>query len=201
MKRLLLCLLVLQACAMGNIISVVTDGVGSFGNAGTAGDPLFIGETISIKIVLNDNPVVGTDDGYALSMFDLVLVMSGPATLDAGSLAFDAAITGNVEDDTPADGIIDQISGICFTQVVGATDLVLNLTVTVTDDSGPVLVDISIGNLTQAADYGEAGFPEANWYDLIDGDLDDLTLYTVPEPMSMVLLVLGSSVLFVRKRR
>ena len=201
MKRLFLFLLVLQAAAFGNIISVVTDGVGSLGNAGTAGDPLWVGETIDIKIVLNDNPVVGTYDGYALSMFDLVLTVTGPATLDASGIAFDAAITSNFEDDTAGDGIIDEISGVCFTPVVGATDLVLNLTITVTSDSAPVVVDISLGNLTQAADYGEPGFPEANWYDLINDDLDDLTLYTVPEPASVILLALGSTVLLAGKRR
>ena len=132
MKRLFLFLLVLQACAMGNIISVVTDGVGSLGHAGTAGDPLYIGETIDIKIVLNDNPIIGTYDGYALSMFDLVLTQSGPGTLDASGIAFDAAITSNLEDNTAGDGIIDEISGVCFTPVAGATDLVLNLTITVT---------------------------------------------------------------------
>jgi hypothetical protein len=86
MKKLLVFMLVLGMATMANayVIEVVTDGTGDAGHAGTSGDPLVIGETIYIQIVLNNNPypLYPSYDGYVTDGMDLDLHVSGPGTLD-----------------------------------------------------------------------------------------------------------------------
>jgi hypothetical protein len=210
MKKILIFILVFWVIPSANatVIDAVTDGVGSLGHAGTSLDPLEIGETIEIKIVLNADPnptwyygggYTGYD-GYWLLSMDIGLQVSGPGTLSE---------TGTIPGKSPghhpdiwipepiADNGIPQI--LCASAgdgIQGPADLVWNMSIYCAG-SGNITIDL--GYNTQ----GEYTEGPLSWLDPIhiqmidDGELGDLVLY-VPEPTTIALLGLGG--LFLRRR-
>jgi hypothetical protein len=221
MKKFVTLLMVLGMASVANatIIDAVTDGVGSLGHTGRADSKLDVGETIQIALILNDNdsitnnPTYGPDysyaDGYWLSSMDLKITLSGPGTIDqkgitgpkllkshAGFASFGWSEDGGDKD-------ISQLSGVASGDGIGGNDtaiLVWNLLVTVTNEGGSEIGVALSHNI--AGDY--SNFP-VSWGDSFskmgDGDLGDLTLYCVPEPMTIALLGLGSLGMFYRRRR
>lgn len=219
-------MLVLGMASLANatIIDVVKVGVGSMGHAGTSDDPLEPSETIGIKIVLNSNPYPGypSYDGYLLSMMDVDLHLSGPGSLDVGTRdksgnpvwKYNAGFSAfgvvdpygaiNPPYDELANGL-DQVAGVCSVPIKGTptADLVWDLIIHC-DGGSPVTVDLTLHGLSQYAPYsaidGTSPFPNPpGWVDLVEGDLGDLVIHQIPEPMTIALLGLGG--LFLRRRR
>ena len=227
MKKLLVLMLVLGMASLANatVVDVVKAGLGSLGNTGESTDPLEVGETIEIKLVLNSNPYPGTTypsyDGYLLSTMDFGLDVSGPGTLAAGTLdkagdpvwQYDARISPfSVVDTDPNDGL-DQVTGAALTPVgpptsgsTGPIDLVWDLIITCTGD-GYVTIDLS-ANAPLGGEYspyskidGVSPFPVSpGWVELVDADLGSLTIHQVPEPATIALLGLGGLCLLRRRR-
>ena len=217
MRKVLALMLVLGMTSAVNagIIDVVTSGLGDMGHAGTSADPLELGETIEIKIVLNADPDptwyggIGYAgyDGWYLNAMDLDLEVSGPAQLaELGTLPLkrmkhhvDFATWAEPE---PAvvDNAIAYMAGVVSGDgIQGPTDLVWNLIITCTGN-GPVVVDLTLNGLSRYTD-GPVSWDMGNeWIEMTEGDLGDLIIHQViPEPMTIALLGLGG--LFLRRRR
>jgi hypothetical protein len=214
MRKVLALMLVLgmTSAASAGIIDVVTDGVGDAGHAGTSTDPLDLGETIAIKIVLNADPdptwYYGSGytgyDGYWLSSMSLDLEVSGPATLaELGTkvtqkMKHHASFSPWAEPEPAVvDNAIAYMAGVAASDgIQGPADLVWNLIITCTG-AGPVVVDLTLYGLSEYSEGPSTwGSP---WIEMTEGDLGDLIIHQVPEPMTIALLGLGG--LFLRRRR
>jgi hypothetical protein len=207
MKKLLVLLLVLGMASMANayIIEVVTNGLGDLGHSGTINDRLEPSETIPIKIVLNYNPHYYypgyvSYDGYMLSMMDLDLHVSGNGSFDAIT-KLDGTIKKRHVNFDPwgnspvTDTGVDQMGGIAGTAIgPGPQDLVWDMFIHC-DGPGPIVVDLTLNGLSEYSPYN---YPR-DWVALSEGDLGDLVIYNVPEPMTIALLGLGG--LFLRRRK
>jgi len=223
MKKVLALMLVLgmASVASAGVIDVVTVGVGDMGHAGTSTDPLVPSETIAIAIVLNANPYPGypSYDGYFTDSVGLDLEVSGPATLDvvmttgkvpAPDLGHHSEFGVWSQSDPLIEGnAIAKMAGGVLTGGVSSADdggagpgvLIWNLLIHC-DGNGPVTVDLTLQDpASRYSPYMYANgldpFPE--WVPLTEGDLGDLVIHQIPEPMTIALLGLGG--LFLRRRR
>jgi hypothetical protein len=225
MKKVLALMLVLGMASMASatVMSVVTYDVGqSEGRTGTSTDPLMPSDVLGLKIILEFNPydpVGGTwpsYDGYNLSSFDLDLEVSGPATLDT---AWVATMTGTVRSISSHSGLgvfdwshdvvdnaIEQMSGLApaagLPSEDGGIDIVWDIMLHC-DGYGEVTVDLTLHGLSEYSPLSNAGngpYPDPpGWLAMVEGDLGDLVVHQVPEPMTIALLGLGG--LFLRRRR
>jgi len=221
MKKILVMLMVLGMASLANatVIDVVTSGVGDSinANAGTIGDPLEAGETIAIKIVLNADDwvtsyyggVTSSYDGYWLSSMNVSLtadsdgVLAEKGTLPAQKMKHSTGFSAWSEDEPAITAnVVTQMQGVASGDgIQGPADLVWNLEVTA-NGTGDIELDLGMVGLTQ---YSVApvsyGYPGGDtWLTAIEADLGDLTIYAVPEPMTMALLGLGGLGLIRRRR-
>ncbi len=69
------------------------------------------------------------------------------------------------------------------------------------EEYGPVSLDLTLGGSTRIAPYenGAGTAPYPAWRYAVEGDLGDLVIHQIPEPMTIALLGLGG--LFLRRRR
>jgi len=218
MKKVLALMLVLgmTSVASAGVIDVVLDGIGSMGHAGTSSSPLVPGESIGIKIVLRNNPYPGfpSYDGYLLSGMDVDLEISGPADLAVVTNAKGNPVLGKHPDfalfETPStlivDNAIEYIAAGAPMAGIPANfgedeDMIWNLYIVCTG-GGPVVIDLTLHGTTQYAvdyDYVNGGPYSGTWLSATEGDLGDLIIHQIPEPMTIALLGLGG--LFLRRRR
>jgi hypothetical protein len=200
-------------CAADIVIYADTAGLGTFGNAGTASDPLIPGERIYVDILLNRNPhpTNPSYDGYLLSMFDVDMQVTGPGTLGMDSIrTWHPNLTLTLDSSlSVSNNGIDEISAVSWYGVAGDAALVSGIWVECVN-FGQIVVDLSLGGLTQYAPYnigytGPGTYPQGGWIDVTDPQIGDLILGdiivygTVPEPATMVLFALGA--LALRKRQ
>ena len=220
--------MVMASAASATVIDVVAVDIGqSGGRTGTINDPLEESDTIGLKLVLNTNPYAGwaSYDGYVLSSMDLSLDVVGAGTLscpvttdkNGNILTYDIGEHADwtfLGDPTISDDGIDRLlyastAGINAGSVeVGSEwvpqpqDLIWDLLLHC-GGAGDVTIDLSAAAgeyspYTNAA--GVAPYPDPpGWLDLDNTKVGDLTIYQVPEPMTMVLLGLGG--LLLRRRR
>ena len=222
MKKLLVLTLVLGMVSAANatVIDLVADGVGDMGHSGTAGDPLSVGETLRIQIVLNKNPYPGASsyDGYTLFGMALDLHISGPGILGHDTTKGGAPKIGwnggfSVTDFRGVNSVTGNIDLITAGALppylqndqVGAEPLVWNLWVQATAGTDPTIVlDLTLADLTIYSPYYDpAGGPYPDppgWLSAVEGDLGDMVVY-VPEPMTITLLGLGGLLLRYRKKK
>ena len=227
MKKLMVCALCLCLVSMahGAVISVVTKGIGSMGGLGTSENPLQAGEVIEIKLILHDNDSVssmpgyasyGSYDGYCLSSMDIGMIVWNGILSELGSTS-ELQMQRHVRFGAFAsDGVLPtglpRIQGVSFGTagegiVAGASspddcDLIWNLKVTVPAvPIGDILLDLvkTPGYLSEYSERPKNWFHDDPWLDMTNADMGDLTLYVVPEPMSMVLLAVGSMVMMRRR--
>jgi hypothetical protein len=222
MKKVLVLMLVLGMAAFANatVIDVVKVGMGSLGNAGTSTDPLDIGETITVKLVMNFNPTTaglptGARAGYLLSSLNVSLSVSGGGTLGPTSTSYGDpvwekstrwSLFGIVDSDEDYTNGFEKIGAAAnpaiYPLTAGATtDLMWDLVITCTGP-GPVTIDLGIAG---PSDYAPWRGPNNNtdplpaWQAMTNDDLGDLIIHQVPEPMTIALLGLGG--LLLRRRR
>jgi hypothetical protein len=218
MKKVLALMLVLgmTSVASAGVIDVVLDGAGSLGHAGTSSDPLVPGESIGIKIVLRNNPYPSypSYDGYLLSGMDVDLEISGPADLAVVTNTKGKDVLGKHGDFALFETPTPLISGNAIEYIAAGApmagipanfgedeDLIWNLYITCTG-GGPVVIDLTLHGTTSYAvdyDYVNGGPYTGGWLIASEGDLGDLIIHQIPEPMTIALLGLGG--LFLRRRR
>ena len=221
MKKLFVMLMILGMVSLTNagVVDVVADGVGDMGHAGTELDRLEPGESIYVKIVINPNNEAANPPfkGYAIDLLEVDLTANTNATINieqyVGYYGTYDAIGENADWDlTSFSDNGDSISlsyGDLQAINCGAAqvpvDLIWNLIVTVDENpSGDMApVDLSLAGIVHVAKaYNTtlnselAAFP---FWNAVESELGDLTLYIVPEPMTIALLGLGG--LFLRRRK
>ncbi|MHC4455716.1 MAG: PEP-CTERM sorting domain-containing protein [Planctomycetota bacterium] len=220
-------MLVFSLASLGNaaLIEVVIDGLGDAGHAGTAADKLEVGETIYLQIILDHNPYPGwpSYDGYALDIMDVDLHVSGAGSIGVG---MKTTKTGDVPalmyhpgfdewyqpDPIILNNQIARLMGRSSGYILGSappygtgpasppTQLVWNMYVTSNGTGGIISIDLTLYGTTHYWNYSTPiGAPYGPDYNATEGDLGDLVLYVVPEPMSIVLLGVGG--LFLMRRR
>jgi len=224
MKKVLVLMLVLGMAAFANatVVDVVKVGPGSAGHAGTSTDPLDIGETIMIKLVMNFNATTagvptGTKAGYLLSSLNVSMSVSSGATLAPGTMTSYGllpdwqkssrwSLFGLVDSDEDWTDGFDKIGAAANPAIyplsAGAiTDLFWDLKITCTGP-GPVTIDLGLAGPSDYAPWrtsnNQSPVP-APWAAMTDADLGDLIIHQVPEPMTIALLGLGG--LLLRRRR
>ncbi len=222
MKKVLVLMLVLGLASMASatVIDLVAVDVGqSAGRTGTVENPLQPSDVIGIKLVLNHNPYPGSGypsyDGYLLSSMDLDLHVAGPGSMDAGTWdkthenpvwQYNPLLSPFVvNDNNPWFEIgngLDQITAVSLAGVSanqGAVDLMWDLLLHC-DGEGIVTLDLTLNGLSEYAEYQTpGGGPYPEWTAMVEGDLGDLVIHQIPEPMTLALLGLGG--LFLRLRK
>lgn len=205
---LVLCLTVTAGAV---VIDIVTLGTGSLGNAGTATDPLEQNETIPVGIVLAYNAYPGSSDydGYMLNDMDISLSLAGDGQLSYtdGSVLYNSAFFVTNTGSLTASGA-SLLSGITINPVDiwdasgpspdGAVLVSgMYLTCTGTED---VTLSLSIAADCDYAQYWDPveSQPLNGWETLENSDLGSLTIYQVPEPVTILIFGLGG--LFLRHR-
>jgi hypothetical protein len=189
MKKILVLLLVLgmASWAHAGLINVVADGVGDMGHAGTALDPLAIGEVLKIKITLAAG---ASSDGYDL---DLHVTGAGQLAESAGGINYAPGI-GMWTYSGIVGNSIAQMSEIHLMGQWKDQDLIWNLEIECTGEDD-VLVDLTLNGGTRVDPMGGTAY-----VDLGEADLGDLVIYQIPEPMTIALLGLGG-LLALRRRK
>jgi hypothetical protein len=196
MKKILALLVVLGMATAANatVIDCVTVGLGSAGHAGTSGDPLDIGETIPIQLVLNDNdwmtnngyPQYAAYDGYILSLMEFNMTVSSQGeVMQKGGMggtpqwhsSFGTA--GFVGFDVSGDNYIDKISGVSsLTGVIsgagGPTPLLWNLKVEAIS-GGRIDVDLALN-------YGDQGQSKNQYENITEASATFLNDTYDPDP-------------------
>ncbi len=211
MKKLLVMALVLGLAAVSSatVVEVQTVGLGDQGHAGTQEDPLAIGECIEIALVLNQNLYDGypSYNGYMLSGIGVDLVVEGAGAFDYKSFTKggDPIVNTNLSTFSFAglqNGVhLEGVSLDGLSAGEGARQVFYNFIVCCTGE-GPMTISL-IDTATVGDDYAPytslSGGPFPDWQPLLQEDLGSLTLYNVPEPMTVGLLGLGG--LFLRRRK
>lgn len=200
------------------VIDVVTVGVGDMGHAGTIEDPLVVGEYIGIEVFLNHNPYPGypSYDGYLLSSMDIDLDVTGAGSLQVplcpdrsirtlleAALDWNAGFAAIGAHELRPEAI--RVTGVSF-GFAGPTYLVRGMGVQATGNGNinvSQTIYLSGGQYspykTPAGDPYPGVYPD-HWIWMVEADLGDLVIYAVPEPIAMLLLSAGGTVLM-RKRR
>jgi hypothetical protein len=214
MKKLLAMCLVLSMATLANaaVLDVVTYDVGlSGGRDGTPGNELEPSDIIGVGVVVAHNAYPGypggTYDGYVVSSVDLDLHILGPGSITVTTLKSGAPDVGTALDTLVVNPLpitdgpgIDRIQGISLGGI-GAGAVIIDNILFHCDGPGPVLLDLTLLGLSEYAPYNDGGGgPWPGWEPMTELDLGDLVVYQIPEPITMVLLGLGSVGLLRRRR-
>ena len=217
MKKVLVLMLILgiASTASAYVVQVETDGVGTIsGNTGLdAGSQLVVGDQIKLKITLTDLDnypyrTYAQYDGYVLSTLGVTLdntdgeafgfVKAAPIAAKPKSVLapFSALANGSDLDINGAAGD-NNFEGYC----AGAGNpIVWNVWWEITVADGSTLVDMVLDASAGTSWYKPMFTGSATGYTaMVNTDLGDLTLHTVPEPMTIALLGLGG--LFLRRKK
>ena len=230
MKKLLAFMLVLgmASIASATVIDVVAVDIGASGGrlGASDADQLSPGDVVGLELVLNHNPYAGypSYDGYLLQGMDVALQVSPEGALGVNvvtdktgnwldndlSWSPDWSVTGastsgpnGTEDMIQGNGVASITAGSLgrISGQEGGTFLMGGLFVECLG-TGNTIVDLS----TQS-DQGfywlsktPAGQPNGDQLILGSEDLGGLTIFQVPEPMTMTLLGLGGLALIRRRR-
>ena len=210
MKKLLAMCLVLSMATLANaaVLEVVTYDVGlSEGRTGSSYDPLYPSDIIGVAVVVGQNTYPGYPayDGYLVSSVDIDLHAVGP-----GSLSVDIDKLGNpmvatdldsLVVDLPVGGDLPRLQGISLAGI-GYGSTIADLIEFHCDAGGDVVLDLTLLGLTQYSPYQTPlGLPyPGDWLAATEGDLGDLVIHQIPEPITVVLLGLGSLGLLRRRR-
>lgn len=211
--------LVLAAVSSAVVVDVVAVGVGSNGHAGTQEDPLDIGECIEIMVVLTHNPYPFGGGDYYYYDGNILFGLGADLTVTNGTLGTTTFPSGNPKNvlsdmdemSWTLENDVLSLSGISLGGVDGSStsnriarnllvccdgpgDMVISLVDTAIDDP-------QIPGIPDAWAPYKAGGPlgDVQEFEITQADLGSLTIYQVPEPMTMGLLGLGG--LFLRRRK
>ncbi len=212
MKKLLIFMLVLGMASLANatVVQLEVDVAGSIsGNYGTGtGDLLVVGDQVKLKVTLTDldnYPTSPAYDGYVLS----TLGVSLNSDADADLYKFTAFATKPKSVLSP---LIANVSGGNFTDLGGASiaaggvgypagmgnPIIWNLWLDITTADGSTTIDMVL-NTGMGPSTATLLVEPVSYFNLVESDLGDLVLYTVPEPATVALLGLGG--LFLLRRR
>lgn len=212
MKKLLAMCLVLSMATLANaaVLETVTYDVGQSGgrDGRTLETALIPSDVIGVAILVGTNPYPGYPayDGYLVSGVDIDLHAVGPGSLSVGidklgnpmvSTDLDSIVV-----DLPVAGDLPRMQGISLGGI-GAGSSIADLITFHCDGIGVVILDLTLLGLTEYSPYQTPlGLPyPGDWMAATENDLGDLVIYQIPEPITMVLLGLGSLGMLRRRRR
>lgn len=222
MKKIVVFMLVLGMASMAAqavIIDVRTVGLGSDGHKGTSTDPLIPSEIIEIEIFVVVNPYTyqgkayPTYDGYAIIGMDLDLHVSGPGSLEVGQIDLKGTLFDDLQhhdgfgvwsESSPliVDNQIAKLKGGALpgSEPRAGEVLVYNLFIHC-EGIGNVLVELTLGaEGGKYKDFTPGPLVDPPVIDLLEGDLGELVIHQIPEPMTLGLLALGGLGLLRRRR-